>query len=188
MPIFPVSPVNQSSLRTGVPVIWYTATMNDNPSNLITHLAALLSEKQLKVCTAESCTGGLIAKSMTDFAGSSDWFECGFVTYSNAAKTGMIGVPESVISEYGAVSEAVANAMASGALRHSAADCSIAVTGVAGPAGGSREKPVGTVWIAVATESQTFVQKYLFAGDRDAIRQATMVQALQNLLQLMNTA
>jgi nicotinamide-nucleotide amidase len=169
-------------------VIWYTASMNENPSNLITRLAALLSEKRMKVCTAESCTGGLIAKSMTDLAGSSDWFECGFVTYSNAAKTGMIGVPESVISEYGAVSEAVANAMASGALRHSAGDCSIAVTGVAGPAGGSRDKPVGTVWIAVAIEGQIFAQKYLFAGDRDAIRQATMIQALQNLIQLLNTA
>jgi len=168
-------------------VIWYTVAMNENPSNLITRLAALLSEKQLKACTAESCTGGLIAKSMTDFPGSSDWFECGFVTYSNAAKTRMIGVPDSLISQYGAVSEAVASAMASGALRHSAADCSMAVTGIAGPAGGSQDKPVGTVWIAVATENQTLVQKYLFAGDRDAIRQATMVQALRNLLQLINT-
>lgn len=146
-----------------------------------------MSEKKLMVATAESCTGGLIAKSLTDLAGSSDWFERGFVTYSNAAKIEMIGVPESVIAEYGAVSEAVANSMASGARHHSAAECSIAVTGVAGPAGGSDEKPIGTVWISVAIKDQIFTQKYLFAGDRDAIRQATMLQAIQNLLQLLKT-
>ena len=161
--------------------------MNQDSAKLIVQLAALLLEKELRVVTAESCTGGLIAKSMTDFAGSSDWFESGFVTYSNAAKTDMIGVPASVINEYGAVSEAVASAMARGALRNSAADCSIAVTGVAGPAGGSADKPVGTVWIAVAIEDQTFTQKYRFAGDRDAIRQATMFQAIENLLQLLKT-
>jgi len=159
--------------------------MNQHLINLIAELAALLLERGKKLATAESCTGGLIAKSMTDLAGSSDWFECGFVTYSNAAKTDMIGVPESVVSEYGAVSEVVANAMASGALRFSAADCAIAVTGIAGPAGGSPDKPVGTVWIAVAVEDQIFTQKYLFNGDRDAVRQATMLQSIQNMLQLL---
>ncbi len=159
--------------------------MNQGPRKLVAQLAGLLLEKELRVATAESCTGGLIAKSLTDLAGSSDWFECGFVTYSNAAKTGMTGVPESVISEYGAVSEAVASSMASGAMRHSAADCSIAVTGIAGPAGGSPDKPVGTVWIAVSGNGQTFTQKYLFTGDREAIRQETMLQAIQNLLQLL---
>ncbi len=163
----------------------YNADMNQDPGKLIAQLAALLLEKQLKIATVESCTGGLIAKSLTDLAGSSDWFERGFVTYSNAAKTEMTGVPESVISEYGAVSEAVASSMATGALRHSAADCSIAVTGVAGPAGGSPDKPVGTVWIAVAGNGQTLTQKYLFAGDREAIRQASMLQAIQNLLQIL---
>jgi len=161
--------------------------MNQHLINLIAELAALLLERGKKLATAESCTGGLIAKSMTDLAGSSDWFECGFVTYSNAAKTDMIGVPESVVSEYGAVSEVVANAMASGALRFSAADCAIAVTGIAGPAGGSPDKPVGTVWIAVAVEDQIFTQKYLFNGDRDAVRQATMLQSIQNMLQLLKT-
>ena len=159
--------------------------MNQGPRKLVAQLAGLLLEKELRVATAESCTGGLIAKSLTDLAGSSDWFECGFVTYSNAAKTEMTGVPESVISEYGAVSEAVASSMASGALRHSAADCSIAVTGIAGPAGGSPDKPVGTVWIAVSGNGQTFTQKYLFTGNREAIRQETMLQAIQNLLQLL---
>jgi PncC family amidohydrolase len=103
-----------------------------------------------RVCTAESCTGGLIAKTFTDLAGSSDWFERGFVTYSNEAKSEMLAVPASIIEDYGAVSEPVATAMASGALRHSRADYAIAVTGVAGPGGGSEEKPVGTVWIPAA--------------------------------------
>ena len=162
--------------------------MKQNLTDLIGELAAALLQKGQKVCTAESCTGGLIAKSLTDLAGSSDWFECGFVTYSNQAKTDMIGVPESVISEYGAVSEAVVRAMVTGSLRHCVANCSIAVTGVAGPAGGSADKPVGTVWIAVASDDQICAQKYLFAGDRDAVRQATLIQAMQNMIQLLKTA
>ena len=157
--------------------------MNQDPGKLIAQLAALLLEKQLKIATAESCTGGLIAKSLTDLAGSSDWFECGFVTYSNAAKTEMTGVPESVISEYGAVSEAVASSMATGALRHSAADCSIAVTGVAGPGGGSEEKPVGTVWIAVASAEHLEAQCHLFSGDRAAVRAATLIAGLEKLVE-----
>ena len=159
--------------------------MNQNTIQLITRLAALASEKQLKICTAESCTGGLIAKSFTDLAGSSDWFECGFVTYSNQSKIEMIGVPESVIAEYGAVSEAVVNAMAGGALRNSAADISIAVTGVAGPAGGSDDKPVGTVWIGVASSHQQIAIKYHFDGDREAIREATMRQAVEDVLRVI---
>ena len=165
----------------------YNIRMNQDSTQLVIRLAALVLEKHLKVCTAESCTGGLIAKSFTDLAGSSDWFERGFVTYSNQSKTEMIDVPESVIDEYGAVSEAVANAMARGALKHSAADVSIAVTGVAGPAGGSVEKPVGTVWIAVASEKQLIAKKYLFDGDRAAIRIATMRSAIEMLLQLLES-
>ena len=107
------------------------------------------------------------------------------MTYSNAAKTDMLGVPESIIEDYGAVSEAVATAMASGALQHSAADLAIAVTGVAGPDGGSDEKPVGTVWIALAAKQQLLAQKYQFPGDRDAIRQATLRQAIENQLKLL---
>ena len=161
--------------------------MNDNSIQLITRLAARANAKQLRICTAESCTGGLIAKSFTDIAGSSDWFECGFVTYSNQSKIDMIGVPESVIAEYGAVSEAVVNAMASGALRNCAADISIAVTGVAGPAGGSDDKPVGTVWIGVASSQQQIAIKYHFDGDREAIRQATMRQAIEDVLRLIDS-
>jgi len=145
----------------------------------------LLKHRQ-KVCTAESCTGGLIAKTFTDLAGSSDWFECGFVTYSNDAKNEMLAVPASLIEDYGAVSEAVATAMASGALRHSKADYSIAVTGVAGPGGGSDDKPVGTVWIAVASAEQMVARRYQFDGDRQAVRAATMQTALELLLDLVS--
>jgi len=145
----------------------------------------LLKHRQ-KVCTAESCTGGLIAKTFTDLAGSSDWFERGFVTYSNVAKTDMLAVPASLIEDYGAVSEAVATAMASGALRHSQADYSIAVTGVAGPGGGSEDKPVGTVWIALASAEQIVARRYQFDGDRQAVRVATMQTALDLLLDLVS--
>jgi len=141
--------------------------------------------KQRKVCTAESCTGGLIAKSFTDLAGSSDWFDRGFVTYSNAAKSEMLGVPASVIEDYGAVSEAVANAMANGALRYSEADYAVAVTGVAGPGGGSEEKPVGTVWIAAASAEQIVSKCHRFDGDRQAVREATLLAAIAALLDLV---
>lgn len=137
------------------------------------------------MATAESCTGGLIAKTCTDLAGSSDWFERGFVTYSNEAKNEMLAVPVSIIEDYGAVSEAVASAMVSGALAHSAADCAVAVTGVAGPGGGSAEKPVGSVWIAVATGSRQRAELFRFDGDRAAVREATLQTALEMLLDLV---
>ncbi|MEO6291217.1 MAG: CinA family protein, partial [Burkholderiaceae bacterium] len=104
-------------------------------------------KKQFYLATAESCTGGLIAAACTDLAGSSQWFDRGFVTYSNAAKTDMLGVGAALIAQFGAVSEPVAVAMAQGAVQHSAAQVAVAVTGVAGPTGGNAEKPVGTVWI-----------------------------------------
>ena len=160
--------------------------MNDTPEVLTQRLATQLLAKRQSVCTAESCTGGLIAKTFTDLAGSSDWFECGFVTYSNAAKTDMLAVPASLIEDYGAVSEAVATAMASGALRHSQADYAVAVTGVAGPGGGSDDKPVGTVWIALASAEQMIARRYQFDGDRQAVRAATMQTALELLLDLVS--
>lgn len=155
--------------------------MQQDIPSLVERLAAQLRERGQRVCTAESCTGGLIAKTLTDLAGSSDWFDRGFVTYSNRAKSDMLGVPASVIEDYGAVSEAVATAMASGALRHSEAEYAIAVTGVAGPGGGSAEKPVGTVWIATAGPDQQQAQVYRFDGDRAAVRDATLLHALQML-------
>ena len=160
--------------------------MNKDSAALVQQVADRLLKHRQKVCTAESCTGGLIAKTFTDLAGSSDWFERGFVTYSNQAKNEMLAVPASLIEDYGAVSEAVATAMASGALRHSRADFSIAVTGVAGPGGGSDEKPVGTVWIALASADQLVAKRYQFDGDRQAVRATTLLTALEALLDLVN--
>lgn len=136
---------------------------------------------------AESCTGGLIAAACTDLAGSSDWFERGFVSYSNAAKTDLLGVPAELIEAHGAVSEPVALAMARGALQRSAAQLAVAVTGVAGPGGGSVAKPVGLVWLAWAWRGddgqlQAQALEQHFAGDRAAVRRATVVVALQGLL------
>ena len=162
--------------------VGYTAAMKTDTSKRVVELAAKLVERGQRVCTAESCTGGLIAKTFTDLAGSSEWFDRGFVTYSNAAKSEMLGVPATVIEEYGAVSEPVANAMASGALRHSDADFAIAVTGVAGPGGGSVEKPVGTVWIALAGDGHLEARCHCFDGDRAAVREATLAEALLMLL------
>ena len=161
----------------------YNPQMSSDIRQLVNQLSMALLHKRQTVCTAESCTGGLIAKTFTDLAGSSDWFDRGFVTYSNAAKHEMLGVPASLIEDYGAVSEPVANAMATGALRHSEADFAIAVTGVAGPGGGSAEKPVGTVWIAVASAEQMEAQCHQFDGDRAAVREATLLVGLEKLIE-----
>jgi nicotinamide-nucleotide amidase len=149
-------------------------------------VANLMLNKQLYLATAESCTGGLIAGACTDLAGSSQWFDRGFVTYSNAAKTDMLGVAAELITSCGAVSEEVAVAMSQGAIKHSAAQVSVAVTGVAGPTGGSAEKPVGTVWIAWCINNQTSTQLCHFEGDRAMIRALTVQQALQGLVDRLN--
>ena len=151
-------------------------------------LAHHLRERGLMLSTAESCTGGLIAAACTDLAGSSDWFERGFVTYSNHAKTEQLSVPAELIRAQGAVSEPVVRAMAQGALTHSRAQMSIAVTGIAGPAGGSAEKPVGTVWLGWALlEGQVVSECQHFEGDRAEVRAATVRYALQRLLTLLQT-
>lgn len=147
--------------------------------------ADFLCKKQWLLATAESCTGGLIAAACTDLAGSSNWFERGFVTYSNAAKTELLGVPAELIEHHGAVSEVVARAMAAGALTHSHAQVSVAVTGVAGPGGGSADKPVGTVWFGWATPAGVTSEVRHFAGDRAAVRAATVHHALARLLVLL---
>lgn len=134
------------------------------------------------MATAESCTGGMIAARCTDLAGSSAWFERGFVTYSNAAKQDLLGVDAQLISQHGAVSEAVAKAMAQGAFNHAKAQVSVAVTGVAGSAGGSVDKPVGTVWFAWCINGTVETQKMVFPGNRAAVREATTKHALQGLL------
>ena len=144
-------------------------------------------EKRFYLATAESCTGGLIAAGCTDLAGSSQWFDRGFVTYSNAAKTDMLGVDAALILQFGAVSEQVAAAMAQGAVKHSSAQVSVAVTGVAGPTGGSAEKPVGTVWIGWHINSETSTQLCHFDGDRATVRAFTVQRALQGLIERLQT-
>ena len=152
---------------------------------LTANLATMLETKHWFLATAESCTGGLIAATCTDLAGSSQWFERGFVTYSNEAKTDLLGVPPELIAEHGAVSQPVALAMVQGALTHSRAQVALAVTGVAGPGGGSALKPVGTVWFAWATPAGIESEMCRFAGDRAAVRQATVRHALARLVELI---
>ena len=146
-------------------------------------LGAALRRRGWHMATAESCTGGLIAAACTDLAGSSQWFERGFVTYSNEAKTDLLGVPAGLIATHGAVSEPVARAMAEGAIGRSHAQASVAVTGVAGPTGGSADKPVGTVWLAWCVDGHTHSEHCQFPGDRAAVRSATVHRALQQLLE-----
>jgi len=148
----------------------------------VERLAALLRSRGERVATAESCTGGLIAAACTSLAGSSDWFERGFVTYSNDAKVEMLGVPPALIAAHGAVSAEVAAAMAEGALSYSRAAFAVSVTGIAGPGGGSPAKPVGTVWIGVAARDEKAVATLLQAsGDRAAVRAASVARALEIL-------
>ncbi|WP_421956721.1 CinA family protein [Polaromonas sp.] len=158
-------------------------------------VADLLQKNKWFLVTAESCTGGLISAACTDLAGSSNWFERGFVTYSNDAKTEALGVDAALIAKEGAVSEAVARAMALGALGHSRAQVAVAVTGVAGPTGGSRLKPVGTVWFGFALPGQpaghpvkVVSEVRRFEGDRAAVRAATVRHVLQRLIELLPPA
>lgn len=143
----------------------------------------LLLERGEWLAAAESCTGGWLAQSVTAIAGSSTWFDRGFVTYSNAAKIDMLGVPESTLERHGAVSEAVARAMAQGALTHSRADWVVAITGIAGPGGGSAEKPVGTVCFAWASkDGGCEATNCHFSGDRTSVREQSVNFALNGLL------
>jgi nicotinamide-nucleotide amidase len=154
----------------------------------LTQLAARLGEQlqalNAQVSTAESCTGGGIAEAITRIAGSSAWFEAGFVTYSNQQKTRQLAVPAELFSQVGAVSCEVVSAMARGVQASSGARFAVAVSGVAGPDGGTPDKPVGTVWLAWADGAQLYSQCRLFAGDRQAVRVQTIVAALQGLIRL----
>jgi len=165
--------------------------MNSSMISLVQQLAQTLLANKLKIALAESCTGGLLAAHLTSLAGSSDWFERGFVTYSNQAKEGSIGVPKELIERYGAVSEEVAKAMAEGVLNHSLAQVSVAITGIAGPGGGSANKPVGMVcfaWgITVNDLIQTRSQTKQFSGDRLSIREQACVYAIESLLEQLTT-
>jgi nicotinamide-nucleotide amidase len=154
---------------------------------LAAELGRRLAAKGQFAATAESCTGGLVAGAITAIAGSSGWFDRGFVTYTNAAKTEMLGVDAGLLERYGAVSEATAIAMAEGLLRASRADVAVAVTGIAGPAGGTPDKPVGTVCFAWAPRGgSTTATTHHFGGARDAVRESAVIVALQGLID--NTA
>ncbi|BDH44807.1 nicotinamide-nucleotide amidohydrolase PncC [Salmonella enterica subsp. enterica serovar Choleraesuis] len=159
--------------------------MNENTLALLSRRAgqALLARKAT-LTTAESCTGGWIAKVITDIAGSSAWFERGFVTYSNQAKHEMIGVQDATLMAHGAVSEPVVIEMAEGALREAAADYAISVSGIAGPDGGTEQKPVGTVWFGfVDATGKCITRRCLFAGDRESVRFQAVEFALETLLE-----
>jgi len=149
------------------------------------YISSALLARGWMLATAESCTGGMIAAACTDLSGSSQWFERGFVSYSNAAKTELLGVPAALIAEHGAVSEPVARAMAEGAVQRSAAQVTVAVTGVAGPTGGTPDKPVGTVWFGWCVDGATHSEVMHFAGDRAAVRAQTVAYALRRLLELL---
>lgn len=148
-------------------------------------LAEHLLARHLRISTAESCTGGLVAKTFTDLAGSSDWFDRGFVTYSNQAKIDMLGVSDQTLQEHGAVSEETASEMVVGALQHSEAGVAIAVTGIAGPGGGTPSKPVGTVCFGFALGEEVWTEKMYFNGDRQQVRQQSLEFVLQRLLGLL---
>ena len=148
----------------------------------VEELARRLLARGWLLATAESCTGGMIAAACTDLSGSSQWFERGFVTYSDTAKTELLGVDGALLRQHGAVSEAVVRAMAQGGVARSRAQVSVAVTGVAGPTGGSPDKPVGTVWFGFMVAGQLTSERRHFDGDRAAVRSATVAHALEGLL------
>ena len=144
-----------------------------------------LIAKGHKLVTAESCTGGWVTKVITDIAGSSEWFDCGFVTYSNTSKDQLLGVRQSTLSEYGAVSQQTVQEMVAGALKNSAAHCALAVTGIAGPGGGSEDKPVGTVWFAwQQSDGKAITALEHFYGNRIEIRRQAVRRALDGVLSI----
>ncbi len=145
-------------------------------------IGKILRERSLTLGLAESCTGGLVAARITSVPGSSAYFMAGFVTYSNNAKAQFLAVPDRLIKRHGAVSDAVARHMAKGAREAAGVDIGISITGIAGPAGGSPEKPVGTVFIGLATKKKVYVRKFLFSGSRHKIRGRSSVEALTMLL------
>jgi nicotinamide-nucleotide amidase len=149
---------------------------------LVLRLADALRGRGWRLATAESCTGGLIAAACTDAAGSSDWFERGFVTYSNAAKTELLGIDPALIAAHGAVSEAVARAMVAGTLARAPVQLAVAVTGIAGPGGAMPGKPVGTVWLAWGTAAGVQAERLQLDGDRAAVRAGTVQAALRRLV------
>ena len=154
---------------------------------LVNKISSILKEKKLKIATAESCTGGLIAHTLTNISGSSDYFDRGVVSYSNRAKKELLDVPEEMLKKYGAVSKQVAEAMAKGVRKKSNVDIGISSTGIAGPTGGTKDKPVGLVYIGISTEEKTYSKKFLFSGGRLQNKNNTCHAALQMLYDYLKT-
>lgn len=159
--------------------------MTNDIIDLATRVGSALQSKGLLLTTAESCTGGGVATAITEIAGSTGWFDCGFVAYSNASKTEMLDVSAALIAQLGTVSEEVAAAMAQGALANSNAHVALATTGIAGPTGAVPGKPVGTVCFSWARGSHVLTERRVFAGDRQAVREQTVAHALQGLLRFI---
>ena len=150
---------------------------------LVDRLATHLLAAGAKVTAAESCSGGWVSKTLTDIPGSSAWFEYGFVSYGNNAKADLLGVDEQLLDKFGAVSEPVAIAMVQGAAARAGAECAVAVTGIAGPDGGTPDKPVGTVWFAWQVHGEVEAECHVFPGDRDTVRRQTVTRALAGLVE-----
>ena len=161
--------------------------MNLNNEEILNKISIILKEKNLKIAIAESCTGGLISHNFTNISGISEYFERGIVSYSNIAKMELLDVSENILEKYGAVSEQVAKAMAEGVRKKSHADIGIATTGIAGPTGGTKDKPVGLVYLAISTISNTIVKKFQFSGNRIENKESTCKAALEMLLESINS-
>ena len=159
--------------------------MTNDIIDLATRVGRALHAKRLLLCTAESCTGGGVAQAITEIAGSSDWFDCGFVTYSNASKAELLDVSPALIAQLGTVSEEVAAAMAEGALANSNAHVALSTTGIAGPTGAVPGKPVGTVCFGWSMGEHTHTERLVFQGDRQAVREQTVIHSLQGLLRFI---
>ncbi|WP_338767359.1 CinA family protein [Massilia sp. METH4] len=160
--------------------------MSTDINELAAQVGRALQDKELLLATAESCTGGGVSQAITEIAGSTGWFDCGFVCYSNASKTELLEVPAAMIAQFGSVSEEVAAAMAQGALANSNAHVAVSTTGIAGPTGAVPGKPVGTVCFGWANGDTVHTERLVFSGDRRAVREQTVVHALQGLLRFIN--
>lgn len=160
----------------------------DVSHRLSQRVGLFLKERGLILATAESCTGGWLAEVVTSIPGSSAWFDRGFITYSNDAKQDMLDVDQALLDDVGAVSEEVVRAMAGGALSHANADIAVAITGIAGPDGGTPQKPVGSVWLAWAVKGQPIISRFThFVGDREMVRQQAVMAALQGIVDVLST-
>ena len=153
---------------------------------LVNKVSDELKKNQVTIATAESCTGGLLAHTLTNVSGSSDYFDCGIISYSNPAKIQLLGIPEQLLKKHGAVSKEVAAAMAKAIRQHAQVTYGLATTGIAGPTGGTKDKPVGLVYIAISTKNAVVVKKFLFSGDRLINKESSCTAALELLLETLS--